>query len=188
MKGHSAHSFLIALTLLLGSTCLSQANPGIESLERRSPFVPYDYKGGPGDNNGWAPSELQFRGIFELNGTTEFSLFDVKNKKSTWVALNETTGPYTIENYNPSEQTLSLSINGSPHQLKLSTPDGQPIPIAYQKNPRPTALAENKDKEAKAPSATMGEEEAKKAREESSRRVYDAFKRYIQEKRKRQQQ
>lgn len=155
------------------------------NLESNSPFIPYDR---PVADEAVQKGAVEFRGIMDYAGEVKFSLYNANTKESKWVKLNESSGPYTVEKYDPQKQLIEVVISGSPQQLKMSKPsDGVTGPLGRAsmppRPPAPSPPTPPKDKEAIGPPTDEVDEQK---RQEMADKVYDAFKKYVAEKKARE--
>lgn len=79
--------------------------------------------------------ELEFRGIFEMGGVTQFSVFDKTTQKGQWITLNGGTDRFSIVRYNSDKDSIVIQAGGRSEELKLATADDKPIPIVGQAPP-----------------------------------------------------
>ena len=120
-----------AFALLAGVSMLSA-----ESLESSNPFLPPGYgekKEAPKpvvQSNGPISREIEFRGLFKMNGQYQFSLFNKRDQKSHWLKENETTAQgISVRNYDSDSRSLTVSMSGRTERLTLVTASSSPLPV-----------------------------------------------------------
>lgn len=167
------------------------------SLEENSPFIPFDYVG-PQAAPVAGPQKggIELRGVLDYDGETRFSLYNPNTQKSTWVKLNDKTAPYHVDSYDPSKNSITVTVNGVRQQLPISKSKEEAVmgtgPAKPQPSPRPNPTSppvnkkpepiNNEDEEDEEPEVSAEDEDARR-RKEMSEKVYDAFKKYVSEKR-----
>lgn len=110
---------------------------GAESnLVTSSPFLPPGWgKTAPVEDktpvvqSGPLSRELEFRGIFEMNGVTKFGVFDKKDQKGRWIPLNGGGDQFTVVRYNNKTQSIMVKSNGRIEELFLKEADDKPLPV-----------------------------------------------------------
>lgn len=164
------------------------------SLEENSPFIPFDYVGpqaapivGPQKGG------VELRGVLAFDDEARFSLYNPTTQKSVWVKLKDKRAPYFVDSYDPVKQTITVTVNGLRQQLHISKPGDEmassggasrpPVNVPVQppriaREPEPIEEDDDDDDPADLP-----EDEETKRRREMSEKVYEAFKKYVSEKR-----
>lgn len=114
---------------------------GAETLESSNPFLPPGYgkqeeapPPPPPPVNGPISRELEFRGIVELNGVLEYSLFHKTEQKGYWLEENQSKNGIEVRGFNRNSKTLTVSMNGRTEQLTLMSPNETPLPVATSIN------------------------------------------------------
>jgi hypothetical protein len=107
-----------------------------ETLESSNPFLPPGYsdkKEAPKpivQSNGPISREIEFRGIFEVNGQYQFSLFNKRDQKSHWLKENEAAAQgISVRNYDSNSRSLTVNMSGRTERLTLMTASSSPIPV-----------------------------------------------------------
>ncbi len=153
----------LVLPMAAGSAAFGDAN----ELVRNSPFLPEGYQP-PQDRRPTPPPQrppppsgpepldrIEFRGMANFGGRTEFSLFDPSQKRSFWIGLNRTEGGFTVAEYKDKEDAIVVRHEGktrtiSLHESKIAAlaPEATPAP-ARPREPgaRPTPAAQPEDPE-----------------------------------------
>jgi hypothetical protein len=146
----------IAKLLLLGccvfsSTHLSRA---ASSLESHSPFLPHGYsKAQPAPApkpvaapiNGPLSKELEFRGVIQLQGIYQFSLFSKKDNRGYWIPENSSESGIKVSNFDRDTMRVTVTRNGRIEQLTLQNATDKPLPVvrtkpAAAKVPKPSQI------------------------------------------------
>ena len=133
---------LIALACLALSVSLSAAD---SKLESNSPFLPPGYntkkpeppKPAP-KANGPLSREIEFRGIVQMNGIYEFSLFNKKENRGYWIAENGAENGISVRNFDLDAMRITVTLNGRTEQLTLMTATDSPLPVAISTTAKPT--------------------------------------------------
>ena len=108
------------------------------TLESNSPFLPDGYgkakpkpkpKAAAPTSNGPLAKQLEFRGVVELQGTYQFSLFDKKDNRGYWIAENSSEEGISVSNFERDKMRLTVSLNGRTEQLTMLNPQDKPMPV-----------------------------------------------------------
>jgi len=81
-----------------------------------------------------AHPDIELAGLFQLNGNYSFSLYHAPSKASKWVDLGRSAFGYEIESYNPQTDTLTVSANGHPKELRIRNADDTPLELPLAEN------------------------------------------------------
>ncbi len=121
----------LAFALLTSVSLLSA-----ETLESSNPFLPPGYgekKEVPKpvvQSNGLISREIEFRGLFKMNGQYQFSLFNKRDQKSHWLKENEGAAQgISVRNYDSNSRSLTVNMSGRTERLTLMTASSKPIPV-----------------------------------------------------------
>lgn len=133
--GKAIKPALIALVCLTLSASLSAAE---SKLESNSPFLPAGYntkkpeppKAVP-QANGPLSREIEFRGIVQMNGVYEFSLFNKKENRSYWISENAPEAGIRVRDFDLDAMRITVTLNGRTEQLTLMTATDSPLPVAF---------------------------------------------------------
>ena len=123
---------LIALACLTLVTSLSATNSNLES---NNPFLPFGHKTTEVTDvprpvvNGPLSRELEFRGIVQMNGVYEFSLFNKKLNRGYWIAENSAESGISVRNFDLADMRITVTKNGRAEQLTLLTASYSPLII-----------------------------------------------------------
>lgn len=156
------------------------------SLEEDSPFIPFDYVSPQNQVVGPQKGGVELHGILSIGGEARFSLYNPTTQKSVWVKMNDKGAPYYVDSYDPTKQTVTVTVNGVRQQLPLSKSkdDGAgkgaarpPVNVpTTPKAPEPISEEEEDEFEEEEDDADA------QRRREMSEKVYEAFKKYVAEK------
>ena len=118
--------------VLLSSVSILSA----ETLESSNPFLPPGYsdkKEAPKpvvQSNGLISREIEFRGLFKMNGQYQFSLFNKRDQKSHWLKENEGAAQgISVRNYDSNSRSLTVSMSGRTERLTLVTASSAPLAV-----------------------------------------------------------
>lgn len=139
--------------LALGGSLATAAE---STLETNSPFLPPGYntpkppppKPAP-KTNGPLARELEFRGVFQMNGVYEFSLFHKKENRHYWIPENGSEGGVSVRNFNLDAMSINVTLNGRTEQLSLMAATDSPLPI-------PTSVTAKPGQPPKPPNLPLG--------------------------------
>lgn len=128
------------LALALALSCADTLHA--ETLESKNPFLPPGYgetkkepPPPPPQTNGPISRELEFRGIIQLDGVLEYSLFHKAEQKGYWLAENQSQDGIQVRGYDRNAKALTVSMNGRTERLTLRSPNETPLPVASSINP-----------------------------------------------------
>ncbi|MFU8848120.1 MAG: hypothetical protein ACNA77_05325 [Opitutales bacterium] len=127
-----------ALTLLLAlSFCLPLSLFSQDKLAEKSPFLPPGHgKKEPEppkpvvQTQGPISRELEFRGIVQLGGVYQFSIFNKKDQKGYWLKENQRKDGISVNNFNPNASSILVMVNGRSERLSLMSASENPMPVA----------------------------------------------------------
>ncbi|KAF0095180.1 MAG: Cbr-pqn-75 [Puniceicoccaceae bacterium 5H] len=137
MTNRSITRNLMVAALLGGSCSLSAAS----NLVSNSPFLPQGFN----PDSAPAPtverpqvssSQLEFQGVYQLNGEYHFLIFNKMDRSSNWVTLNDVEAPFQVSHYN--DRQNEIEVNGQRLSLiKLPNATGSPVdPLAAAREQR----------------------------------------------------
>ena len=147
--------------VLLSSVSILSA----ETLESSNPFLPPGYsdkKEAPKpvvQSNGPISREIEFRGLAEMDGQYQFSLFNRRDQKSYWLKENEAAAQgISVSNYDSDSQSLTVNMSGRSERLTLMTASSTPLAVV-------TSVSQpvNTNGNAKKPAFTPGPQNITKA-------------------------
>jgi hypothetical protein len=132
---------LIALACLALSASLSAAD---SKLESNSPFLPPGYNTKKPEPpkpvqqvNGPLSRELEFKGVVQMNGIYEFSLFHKSENRGYWIPENGSENGISVSDFKLDPMQINVTLNGRTEQLTLVTATDSPLPIATSPAARP---------------------------------------------------
>ena len=141
------HAAAASKVLLISLACLTlgiSLAAASSKLESNSPFLPAGHNSmkvvpkTPPVVNGPLSRELEFRGIVQMNGIYEFSLFNKKLNRGYWIAENGAESGISVRNFDLSRMRTTVSQNGRSEQLTLMTATDSPLPVAIAVPPTST--------------------------------------------------
>ena len=139
------HAAAASKVLFISLACLTlgiSLAAASSKLESNSPFLPAGYNKPveppkpPPVVNGPLSRELEFRGIVQMNGIYEFSLFNKKLNRGYWIAENGTESGISVRNFDLAGMRITVTQNGRPEQLTLMTATDSPLPVAFSMTPQ----------------------------------------------------
>lgn len=132
-----------------GLVPLRGQNP--DDLVDKSPFLPEGW-GREGTASGQAQqnaaaqaiqqSQLDFQGVFTLNGETWVNIFDKRQGKGLWIRVGDRGAPLPVTRYDSQQETVMVAVPSGPISLPFKKPTNKTIPVAFAPTPqisRPTA-------------------------------------------------
>jgi hypothetical protein len=141
---------LLAFTLTFTLTFSLIAD---SQLSEKSPFLPPGYgkeepkKPAPVvQPQGPVSNVIEFRGIVEMGGVYQFSIYNKKEQKGYWLKENAKQDGISINSFDTTASTIVVVMNGRSERLTLMAatenpmPVAQAIPAATNKNPLPPQL------------------------------------------------
>ncbi|HKK19084.1 MAG TPA: hypothetical protein VJ952_10430 [Opitutales bacterium] len=129
----SALSFFLALSLqpsLFADTKLSEKSPflppgyGEEEVKPAEPVV---------QPQGPISREIEFRGIVQIGGVYQFSIYNKKDQKGYWLKENERQDGISVNNFEEDASTIVVLMNGRSERLTLMSASESPLPVAQAK-------------------------------------------------------
>lgn len=129
------HRPLIIATI----TILAALPPQAATLVDKSPFIPPGFQ--PPEERRQAPvrptpppsRNLEFRGVYELDGILHINIHDRGENKGEWVTLNDASAGFLVTDFSLETDSITIEIDGESSELSLAST--QRAPAA----PRPTA-------------------------------------------------
>lgn len=125
---------LLSFGLLASIATLCSA---ASNLESNSPFLPPDYntakpappKAVPQANRPLA-KELEFRGVVQMGGSYQFSLFSKKDNRGYWIPENGSENGIRVSNFELDSMQLTVTLNGRTERISLMNATDSPLPVA----------------------------------------------------------
>jgi hypothetical protein len=133
-------ALVLALCALNSASALHAAS---SKLESNSPFLPAGHNTmkvapkPPPVVNGPLSRELEFRGIVQMNGIYEFSLFNKKLNRGYWIAENGAESGISVRNFDLDAMRIAVTMNGRTEQLTLMAATDSPLPVAISMPTKP---------------------------------------------------
>ena len=125
---------LLSFGLLASIATLCSA---ASNLESNSPFLPPGYntaKPAPPkpvpQANGPLSRELEFRGVVQMGGSYQFSLFSKKDNRGYWIPENSSENGIRVSNFELDAMRITVNSNGRTEQLTLMNATDSPLPVA----------------------------------------------------------
>ncbi len=135
---------------LLALTCTLTSGLSAQTLESKSPFLP------PGHNaprpeapkpvqvNGPISREIEFRGVVQMNGVYQFSVFNKSEQKGYWIRENESKDGIGIRSFDADSMSITVNQNGRSERLSLMESTDSPLPVAISTPPATNSGQANK--------------------------------------------
>ena len=127
--------FLRTLTLTL--TLSSVATLSAATLESKNPFLPAGYGEKSSEppipvvqNDGPIARELEFRGLAELRGIKQFSIFNKSEQRSYWLKENEMEDGIVVRGYDANSRSITITKSGRSERLNIMSATQAPLPVA----------------------------------------------------------
>ena len=127
-------------TSLIAAACLTFGIALFASeskLESNSPFLPPGYSTEKPEPpkpvqkvNGPLSRELEFRGVVQLNGVYEFSLFQKSENRGYWIPENGSENGISVRDFKLDAMQITVTLNGRAEQLTLMDATDSPLPVA----------------------------------------------------------
>lgn len=150
-------SFLktVSIFLILAPAIFLQAAEATGlSLISDSPFLPPGFEPpGSGSPIGGPPpitsSEYEFHGVYQLGGVYYYNLFNLRERKGSWVSERKPLEDVRIISFDPADNLLVVNVGGEQSNLSLIQTSDRPMPVQTAPRARVTT-ANNKSTEAEA--------------------------------------
>lgn len=106
-------------------------------LSEKSPFLPPGY--GKEETKPTEPviqpqgpisREIEFRGIVQINGVYQFSIYNKKEQKGYWLKENEGEDGISVSSFDDNAATVVVLMNGRSERLTLMSATEKPLPVA----------------------------------------------------------
>lgn len=113
------------------------------SLHENSPFVPSNFNPGKkssrntGASKAQQKQQLEFQGVYQINGNWMFSILNKSTRQSEWVGLNDSTSSYRVSHFDPETNSLSFQFENTPLELTLRDRSNTSIPVILAKAAKP---------------------------------------------------
>ena len=145
---HQMHRALAINQSLIALACLTVSAPllsaGDSKLESNSPFLPPGYNTTKAEPpkpvtkaNGPLSRDIEFRGIVQMNGIYEFSLFSKKENRGYWIPENGAENGISVRDFDLNAMRITVTLNGRAEQLTLMTATDSPLPVVASTAAKP---------------------------------------------------
>ena len=137
-------TIVLLITLTIHSSLFSA-----DSLADKSPFLPPGHGEkaaepvAPVQQQGPISREIEFRGIIQLGGTYQFSIFNKKDQKGYWLKENVSQNGISVRGYDAASSTVVVNMNGRSERLTMMSATDNPLPVAQAKPTPPTPPKNN---------------------------------------------
>ncbi|MEM8549800.1 MAG: hypothetical protein AAGF10_03340 [Verrucomicrobiota bacterium] len=148
------------LCALSAAACLLPSLHAESNLIKSSPFLPPGW-GEKVETPPLPPPQaapllqrhLEFKGVFDMGGTSYFSIFDRKEGKGYWLALNQLKDSFQVVRYNEEKNSVLVRSAGRTEELVMAKGDNQPMqisgrPVAAVTQPKPTVQTNPNNRQA----------------------------------------
>lgn len=125
----------VRVTALVAIVATSSPFLGGADLVENSPFIPDSFNASQKSRKqvtkqpASSALDIEFRGVYSLDGQYHFSIFNKKQNKGEWVSLGETGSTYEVTGFDEDSNSIQLSIDGKTEEITLRAPDNKPIPV-----------------------------------------------------------
>ena len=110
------------LCVLCAPLTFAKDTSGIDTLTKRSPFIPSGYVSGAATKQNNRPNvRLEFGGYTETDGRTEVSISNTTTGESIWVSLRDKSAPYYVESFDTVGMSIAIKLDGAMVRLPLRT-------------------------------------------------------------------
>ena len=119
-----------------------------DRLESNSPFYPPGYDPNPKQTVAPSPVEskgplarqLEFRGVAELNGVYQISIYNKAEQKSYWVKVGEKKEGIHVTAFDIDSMAVTLNQSGRSERISIMESTDRPMPVVVS---APPALPKN---------------------------------------------
>ncbi len=128
----------VCLFLLVCSCAIPLQLFSQNQLAEKSPFLPpgYGQKVEPPkptpviQTQGPISREIEFRGIVQMGGVYQFSIYNTKEQKGYWLKENAVEDGIAVKSYDTDAATIVVTMNGRSERLTLMAASENPMPVA----------------------------------------------------------
>lgn len=106
-------------------------------IVEKSPFLPPDFNlpqeapsAPPPTAPARATNNLEFKGVYQINGEYKFNIFDGQTQKGTWLGLNETKDGFEVIKFHPEGNSIDIQVAGGITNLAMAVPNDKPMAVA----------------------------------------------------------
>lgn len=115
-----------------------------ETLVERSPFIPDTFRATSENDPQTVAQEpvnegnYEFKGVYSLNGTYYFNLFNKQSQKGQWVTEEEMHEGLRVMSFDENSNRIQVSIGGRTETYELAQVSDSPMPIVTAPRAAPT--------------------------------------------------
>ncbi len=130
-----------AAVLLAACTLGIAGTAGAEppTLVSNSPFIPADFEAPEDRPTRTARSsrqqqspQIELRGVYSLGGNFHFNIFDKRENKGSWVAMDDAGAAFHVLDYDQRTDTVRLQFEGEELQVAMHRPEWKSMPIEVE--------------------------------------------------------
>ena len=135
------HLFTIGIFITAYSALFAEPS----KLASNSPFLPPGYNNKKPalpeplpmqQTNGPLAKDFEFRGIVQIEGAYQFSVFRKSENKAYWISENGSESGIKISNFDLDSMRITLSANGQSEQITLMAASENPVPMPVATPPQ----------------------------------------------------
>lgn len=113
------------------------------SLLEKSPFLPPGY--GKEERKPTEPRiqprgqisrEIEFRGMVQIDGVYQFSVYNKKKQKGYWLKMNESEDGIAVNHFDENASSIIVKMNGRSERLTLMAATEKPLPVSQTRPSR----------------------------------------------------
>ncbi len=130
------HLFIKSLLVISACACLNSLSVASSKLESNSPFLPPGYsrlKPTPQkpvqQSNSPLARDLEFRGVVQLKGAYQISLFKKSENRGYWIAENSSENGISVSNFDAASMSITVTADGRSEQVSLMAASANPLPV-----------------------------------------------------------
>lgn len=97
--------------------------------------------------NGPLAKDFEFRGVVQIEGAYQFSVFRKSENKAYWISENGSENGIKISNFDLDSMRITLSANGQSEQITLMAASENPIPMPVATPQMPMPVPNNMQKQ-----------------------------------------
>ena len=131
------HLSIRSLLVISACACLNSLYADASSkLESNSPFLPTGYsklksvRPNPvPQSNSPLARDLEFRGVVQLDGVYQISLFKKSENRGYWISENGSESGISVSNFDADSMSVIVTADGRSEQLSLVSASENPLPV-----------------------------------------------------------
>lgn len=112
-----------------------------KSLESDSPFLPPGYSTEEAPKKtpvvaapGQISREIEFRGVIQMGGNYQFSIYDKKTQRGYWIRAGSNQEGIGVNNFNPADMSVNVTKSGRSERISLATANDSPMTVTTVTN------------------------------------------------------